>query len=108
MSSISRLVTKCDHRGFYGCLVPGQHRKQPLRKEEDCLRSSLAQRRQDRGLSQRGLSDLLGWHPATIGKIERGDRSVSVIELVDIAAVLGIDPLALLGACLTTSTGSAE
>lgn len=51
-------------------------------------------------MSQRQLSQALGWHPMTIGKIERGERSVSVIELIDIATALRVIPRDLLKACL--------
>lgn len=54
-------------------------------------------------MSQRQLSQALGWHPMTIGKIERGERSVSVIELIDIAARLRISARELLRACLDSS-----
>jgi len=52
-----------------------------MRGEEDRLRSAIAMEREKREISQRELSIGLGWHPATIGKIERGERRVSVIEL---------------------------
>jgi len=32
----------------------------------------------------------------TIGKIERGDRSVAVIELIHIARILEVEPLQIL------------
>lgn len=81
-------------------IVPGQHRRQPLHLEEDRLREAIARLRAERGLSQRHLSSKLGWHPMTIGKIERGDRSVAVIELIHIARILQVDPLQMLGDAL--------
>jgi imidazolonepropionase-like amidohydrolase len=56
-----------------------------MRTEEDRLRAAIAQQRERLKLSQRGLSVSLGWHPATVGKIERGERRVTVIELIDLS-----------------------
>jgi transcriptional regulator with XRE-family HTH domain len=79
-----------------------------VREEEDALRLAIAQLRGRRKLSQRQLSALLGWHHATIGKIERGDRSVTVIELIDIAKALDVEPAVLLSACAPGSVRTGE
>jgi len=76
-----------------------------MRAEEDRLRAALKAQREKRELSQRQLSITLGWHPAAIGKIERGERRVSVIELLDIARALDLDPEVLLMACLDHQEG---
>ena len=39
----------------------------------------------------------------TIGKIERGERRVDLIEFVDICEVLGLNPMSLLTAALLAS-----
>lgn len=70
----------------------------PLSTEEDVLRQALAGLRSKAGLSQRALSEKLGMHPMVIGKIERGERSVSVLELVLIARVLSTSATEILGA----------
>lgn len=75
-------------------------RRQPHRREEDNLRAEIARLRESKGISQRELSTKLGLHPMTIGKIERGERSVSVIELIDISILLEIDAAALLRSIL--------
>ena len=38
----------------------------------------------------------LPWHQTTVSKVERGERPVRAVELPLLAAVLGVDPLALL------------
>ena len=71
-----------------------------MRTEEDRLRAAIAQQRERLELSQRGLSVSLGWHPATVGKIERGERRITVIELIDLSKALGMEPEKLLATCL--------
>lgn len=53
---------------------------------------AIAEARLKARLSQRAVSQKLGLHPMTIGKIERGERSVGARELIDIAGVLGMEP----------------
>ena len=72
----------------------------PLSEEEHRLREAIAVLREKREMSQRHLSTLLGWHPMTIGKIERGERGVAVIELISIAYALNTTPVSLLESAL--------
>lgn len=90
------MITLCDHFGLHDICVPGQHRRQPLAPEEDRLREIIAHLRVEKGFSQRELSAKLGMHPMTIGKIERGERALAVIELIRIAELLGTIPDQLL------------
>ena len=62
--------------------------------------AAIAKLREARAISQRELSAKLGLHPATVGKIERGERSVAVIELIRIAEALAVTPQSLLGEAL--------
>ena len=64
----------------------------------DRLIQAIAAARTARGVSQRALSGMLGVHPLTIARLERGERSLDVIELMDIATALGMDPVELLQA----------
>ncbi len=77
--------------------MAGQHRKQPLTEEENRLRLAIAKIREDSRISQRQLSERLDLHPMTVGKIERGERAISVIELIRIAEVLQMSPADLIG-----------
>jgi len=56
----------------------------------------LIQARVAAGMSQRDLAAKLRWPQSRIGKIESAARNISVIEFVEIARALGIDPSKLL------------
>ncbi|MHB8467989.1 MAG: helix-turn-helix domain-containing protein [Acidimicrobiales bacterium] len=49
-------------------------------------------RREEMGLSQEGLADLVGLHRTYIGSVERGERNVTLITIVRLAATLRVDP----------------
>lgn len=49
-------------------------------------------RRLELGLSQEDLADACGLHRTYIGSLERGERNVSLINIVRIAEGLRIDP----------------
>jgi ribosome-binding protein aMBF1 (putative translation factor) len=46
------------------------------------------------GMSQRGLSGALQENPTFIARIERGDRTLDVVEFLDIMGALGVEPIA--------------
>lgn len=48
------------------------------------------------GLSQEALADAAGIDRSHMGKIERGERNLSLLNLCRIAAALGSNPSALL------------
>lgn len=52
----------------------------------------LREAREEKGISQRELSRLLGQQFTYIVKIERGTRRTDVVELVEICLALQIDP----------------
>jgi transcriptional regulator with XRE-family HTH domain len=52
--------------------------------------------RKDAGLSQEELADAAGLHRTYIGAIERGERNVSLINIVQIAHTLHVKPASLL------------
>lgn len=51
------------------------------------------------GMSQRLLADLSGVSQSSICGWERGDTEIPLYALIDIASVLEVDPLSLLGRC---------
>lgn len=66
----------------------------------------LAEERERAGLSQRQLSVRLGMHPMTIGKIERGERRIDLVEFIDICEALGLEPGATLAKAAVTDRWS--
>ena len=51
--------------------------------------------REERAMSQRALSKAVGLYPMSIMSFERGERELTVLELIDIAKALGVDPIEL-------------
>lgn len=67
----------------------------PLRLQ-GALGDAIRARRGKRGLSQEGLADVVGLHRTYIGSVERGERNISLANLVRIAEALGATASALL------------
>lgn len=64
----------------------------------DLLRigSAIRERRKAVGLSQEALADAAGIDRAHTGKIERGERNVTILNILRIASALGCRPSDLL------------
>jgi len=60
------------------------------------LGRTVRKRRRALGLSQEGLAEKADLHWTYIGGIERGERNVSLVNIVKIARALGITPARLL------------
>ena len=60
------------------------------------LGENLRRIRVERGLSQEGFADLLGYHRTYVGGLERGERNISLRSLERIAETLECDPVSLL------------
>lgn len=56
------------------------------------FRELLVRARKAAGLSQDALAEKLGWVQTVVSKYERGERRLDVIEFLDVAEALGIDP----------------
>jgi transcriptional regulator with XRE-family HTH domain len=54
--------------------------------------SLLISAREDKGLSQRALSKKLKKVETYVSKYERGERRLDVIEFLEVAKALGVDP----------------
>lgn len=50
------------------------------------------ERRLQLGLSQESLADRCGLHWTYVGQVERGQRNISLHNIVRLAAALGTDP----------------
>lgn len=60
------------------------------------LGRNLAAIRRERGLSQEGFADVIGYHRTYVGGLERGERNVSLRVVERLADLLDVDPLGLL------------
>jgi len=56
----------------------------------------LIRKREEAGLTQAQLASSLGEYQSFIARLESGQRRVDVIEFLDLANILGFDPLAAL------------
>ena len=70
--------------------------KQLHSKRHDKLRTILREARVAAGLSQQQLADRLKRSDNFISYVERGDRMLDVLEFIDYANALGVDPQKLL------------
>ena len=55
-----------------------------------CLAARISEERTSRGLSQRRLAEAIGIDPSSMNRVEKGQRAVSVGELVRLADVLDV------------------
>lgn len=62
--------------------------------------SVLAASRRDADLTQGQVADEMGWSRNTVTKIEGGDRSVAVEELMELCRLYKVEPVTLLGRVL--------
>ncbi len=65
-------------------------------KRYERLRELLVAARKSKGLSQMALAGKLGRVQTFVSKYERGERRLDVVEFLDVALALGIDPHKLL------------
>lgn len=73
----------------------GRRSRQSLgRHEQDAVRELIRDLRMEAGVSQRGLSAALQENPTFIARIERGDRTLDVVEFLDIMSALKVEPIA--------------
>lgn len=66
--------------------------KSPFTRKYAQLRKILVQARHDARLTQVALAKKLGRPQSFVSKFERGERRLDVIEFVDVARAVGIDP----------------
>lgn len=66
--------------------------KQPISDATRKFGERVRARRHDRGQSQERLADECGLHWSYVGQVERGERNLSLHNILKIAAGLQIDP----------------
>jgi transcriptional regulator with XRE-family HTH domain len=52
------------------------------------------------GLTQEELGEKLGKYKTYVTKYERGERQITVLDLIDIAEMLDVDPLSIMKAVM--------
>jgi transcriptional regulator with XRE-family HTH domain len=60
----------------------------------EALRAFLVEKRKKAGLTQVEIAKRLGRHQSFVATVERGQRRIDVIELIDFAEAIGFDPRA--------------
>lgn len=55
------------------------------------LAELLAEKRKAAGLTQAAVAHAMGRHQPFIANIENGDRRVDLVELIDLAEIIGFD-----------------
>jgi transcriptional regulator with XRE-family HTH domain len=66
-------------------------RRDPSGRPYVVLREHLIAARKAAGLSQQALAKLIGRPQSFVAKLERGERSIDVVELVAIGELIGLD-----------------
>jgi transcriptional regulator with XRE-family HTH domain len=64
----------------------------PLSPALRTLGERVRARRKELGLSQEGLAHEAALHWTFVGQVERGQRNISLHNLLKVAAALGVDP----------------
>jgi len=62
----------------------------------ELVKSALIEQRKAAGMSQTEVAVRLGRPQSYIAKIEGGERRVDIVELIDLAQVIGLDLVALI------------
>lgn len=76
-------------------MPPKTLRKTPRSRENRALIALLVAARGEAGLTQRDLASLLKRPRSFVSRIEAGERRLDVVEFVDFARALKLDPIAL-------------
>jgi transcriptional regulator with XRE-family HTH domain len=70
-------------------------RSASLARKNEHLRKVLADARREVGLTQVALAKKLGRPQSFVSKFERGERRLDVVEFVELATALQLDPAAV-------------
>ena len=67
-------------------------------KRQERLRALLKAARKEAGLTQDQLAERMGAYKTFVSKYERGERQLDVIEFLEVAEALQVDPNSLIEA----------
>ena len=76
--------------------MPRVSKSNDLSGDLDRIGEAIRAARKERGLSQEALADAAGIDRSHMGKIERGERNVTLLNLLRVAQALGTRPSTLL------------
>ena len=68
-------------------------RRSPFSRKHEQFRSRLTDARKDAGLTQAQLARALARPQSFVSKFERGERRLDVIEFLEVAHALSLDPV---------------
>ena len=68
-------------------------RKSPFARRNRQFRAKLVRARKDAELTQETLAARLGRPQSFVSKYERGERRLDVVEFLDVARAIGLDPV---------------
>jgi transcriptional regulator with XRE-family HTH domain len=78
--------------------------KKDLTRRYQALQSLLEETRRKAGMSQKDVADALGVHQTFVSKVEKGERRLDVVEFMELAEALGVDPIKLIRRLNSTDT----
>lgn len=70
--------------------------KSVFTEEYERFRQMLIEARKERGLTQVDIAERLGKPQSFVSKYERAERRLDVVEFLEVAKAIGIDPKALI------------
>lgn len=70
--------------------------KSAFSRKHEHFRKLLADARRGAGLTQMALANKLGRPQSFVSKFERGERRLDVIEFLDVARALRVDPVQII------------
>ena len=71
--------------------------KPPVSEATRVFGARVRERRHDLGLSQERLAERAGLHWTFVGQVERGQRNLTLHNIIKLANALGLDPGVLVG-----------
>ena len=80
--------------------------KLALKEKYERLRELLMEARQKAGLTQSEVASELEQPQSFVSKYERGERRLDVVEFLEVARIIGLDPIATIAEIKQTKTSS--